>query len=173
MAEPATDLANAILRLPNWNPSELFLPLSEMLPAKISLPDDILFEIGKELAVNIPVDGHGKSECFNGDKLTQTVNMPGSDNVFRGERAVLLAIHILAQPLLDMEPMPQETMATMAKLLAEASMEETKIMLGWLLNFRTLIISLPDNKAIAWANKITSMLEEGKTNAKRLERYIG
>ena len=60
MAEPATDLANAILRLPNWNPSELFSPLSKMLPTRIDLPDDIPFGIGKELAVDNPADGHGK-----------------------------------------------------------------------------------------------------------------
>jgi hypothetical protein len=47
MAEPATDLANAILRLSNCNPSELFLPLLEMLPARINLPDDIPFGLAK------------------------------------------------------------------------------------------------------------------------------
>ena len=83
MVEPDTYLANAILCLPNWNPSKLFSPLSEMLPARIDLPDDIPFGIGKELAVDIPVDGHGKSECFIDNKLTQIVNLPGSDNVLR------------------------------------------------------------------------------------------
>jgi hypothetical protein len=86
---------------------------------------------------------------------------------------VLLTIHVLARPLLDIEPVPQEMMAAMAKLLAETGMEETKITLGWLLNFRTINISLPDNKAIAWANKITSMLKEGKKKTKRLDRCIG
>jgi hypothetical protein len=38
----------------------------------------------------------------------------------------------------SVEPIPRETMAAMAKLIAEAGMEETKIMLGWLLNLRTL-----------------------------------
>jgi hypothetical protein len=64
-------------------------------------------------------------------------------------------------------------MAAMEKLLAEAGMEETKIMLGWLLDFRRLVISLPNNKAVAWSQEITDMLEEGKTKAKRLERNIG
>jgi hypothetical protein len=173
MSKPTTDLANAILRLPNWDLSKLFSSLSEMLPTRIDLSDDIPFGVGKELAVNIPVDGHGMSECFINDTLTQVVNLPGSDNVQRGERAVLLAIHTLSRPLADTEPMPQETMATMAKLMAEAGMEETKIMLGWFLNFQTLVISLPDNNAVAWAQEIASMLEEGKTKAKRLEQFIG
>jgi hypothetical protein len=38
---------------------------------------------------------------------------------------------------------------------------------------QNITISLPDNKTIAWADKIASMLEEGNTKAKRLERCIG
>jgi hypothetical protein len=173
MSEAATDLANALLRLEDWNPKETFAPLSEMIPERQYLPEDIPFGIGKELVVDVPVDGRGLGDVFIDDTLTQVVDLPGSDNVLRGERAVLLAVHILARPLLPQEPIPREAMAALLKLLAEAGMQETKTMLGWFLNFRTLVISLPDNKAIAWSNEIKEMLEEGKTKAKRLERNIG
>jgi hypothetical protein len=144
-----------------------------MIPERQDLPEDIPFGIGKELVVDVPVDGRGLGDVFIDDTLTQVVDLPGSDNVLRGERAVLLAVHILARPLLPQEPIPREAMAALLKLLAEAGMQETKTMLGWFLNFRTLVISLPDNKAIAWSNEIKEMLEEGKTKAKRLERNIG
>jgi hypothetical protein len=174
MSEPATDLANAILRLPNWDPrSELFSPLSESLPKRVDLPDDVPFRVGKELVVDVPIDGCGMSECFIDDTYTQTVDLPGSDNVLRAKRAVLLAIQTLAIPIADVEPIPRETLAAIAKLIAEAGMEETKIMLGWLLNLRTLEISIPDNKAITWSQEIAEMLEEGKMKAKRLDRNIG
>ena len=173
MSEPATDLANAILRHPEWNPNELFSPLSLALPKRVDLPDDVPFGEGKELVVDVPVDGHGSSEVYIDDTFTQTVDLPGSENVLKAERAVLLAIHALARPIANEEPIPRETMAAMEKLLAEAGMEETKIMLGWLLDFRRLVISLPNNKAVAWSQEITDMLEEGKTKAKRLERNIG
>jgi hypothetical protein len=97
----------------------------------------------------VTVDGRGLGDVFIDDTLTQVVDLPGSDNVLRGERAVLLAVHILARPLLPQEPIPREAMAALLKLLAEAGMQETKTMLGWFLNFRTLVISLPDSKAIA------------------------
>ena len=171
MSEPATDLANIILRHPDWNPNELYSPLSLMLPERIDLPDDIPFGEGRELAVDVPVDGHGSSEVYIDDTFTQTVDLPG--NVLKAERAVLLAIHAIARPIADEEPIPRETMAAMEKFLAEAGMEETKIMLGWLLDFRRLEISLPDNKATAWSQEIADMLKEGKTKAKRLERNIG
>ena len=121
----------------------------------------------------MPVDEHRSSEVYIDYTFTQTVDLPGSKNVLKAERAVLLAIHALACPIADEEPIPRETMAAMEKLLAEAGMEETKVMLGWLLDFRRLVISLPDNKAIAWSQEIADMLEEGKTKAKRLERSIG
>ena len=144
-----------------------------MLPKRVDLPDDIPFGVGKELVVDVPMDGCGMSECFIDDTYTQTVNLPESDNVLKAERAVLLAIETLARPIAVVEPIPRETMAAMAKLIAEAGMEETKIMLCWLLNLRTLEISLPNNKAIAWSQEIAEMLEEGKTKAKRLDRNIG
>ena len=45
-----------------------------------------------------------------------------------------------------------------AKLAAEASPEEVKLILGWLMNFRELIVSLPDNKYIAWSADIGNIL---------------
>jgi hypothetical protein len=144
-----------------------------MIPERVDLPEDIPYREGKELVVGVPVDGHGMSEVYIDDTFTQTVDLPGSDNVLKAERAVLLAIHTLARPISDEEPIPRETMAALEKLLAETGMEETKLMLGWLLDFRMLMISLPDNKAIAWSQEIADMLKEGKTKAKRLERNIG
>jgi hypothetical protein len=41
----------------------------------------------------------------------------------------MLAIHVIGRPLLAEEPIPRETLAALAKLFAEAGMEETKTML--------------------------------------------
>jgi hypothetical protein len=141
-----------------------------MLPEMVDLPDNIPFGEGKELVVDMPVDGKGVSEVYIDDTFTQTVDLPESDNVLKAKRAVLLAIHALARPIANEEPIPRKTTAAIQKLLAEAGMEGTKVMLGWFLDFRRLMISLPDNKATAWSNEIADMLEEVKTKAQRLER---
>ena len=57
--------------------------------------------------------------------------------------------------------------------LAEAGAEEIKIILGWILNFRTLIIALPDNKYVAWKVAILEILEAGNTSFKKIEQIIG
>ena len=55
-------------------------------------------------------------------------------------------------------------MAAREKLLAEAGAEEIKIILGWILNFRPLTISLPENKYVAWKVDILEILETGNTS---------
>ena len=47
------------------------------------------------------------------------------------------------------EPIPRETMEAMKKLEAEALLQEIKMILGWEINFRRLLIKLPENKFIA------------------------
>ena len=64
-------------------------------------------------------------------------------------------------------------MSAWEKLLAEAGSEEIKIILGWILNLRTLTIALPDNKYVAWKVAILEILEAGHTSFKKLEQMIG
>ena len=64
-------------------------------------------------------------------------------------------------------------MAAWSKLLAEAGAEEIKIILGWIFNFRTLTIALPENKYVAWKVAILEILEAGNASFKKLEQMIG
>ena len=64
------------------------------------------------------------------------------------------------------EPIPIEKMVALAKLIAEAGAEEIKIILGWIFNFRTLTVSLPDNKYVSWKEAILEILKEGNTSFK-------
>ena len=64
-------------------------------------------------------------------------------------------------------------MAAQEKLLSEAGAEEIKIILGWILNFRTLTISLPENKYVSWKVAILEILEAGNTSLKKIEQMIG
>jgi len=44
------------------------------------------------------------------------------------------------------------------KLKSEPLLEEQKIILGWLINFRRLLICLPKNKYVAWSEAIKKMI---------------
>ena len=64
-------------------------------------------------------------------------------------------------------------MEAINKLVAEASPEETKIILGWMWDFHKLTLSLPDNKHHAWSNSVREILVRGTAKAKELETLIG
>ena len=64
-------------------------------------------------------------------------------------------------------------MAALNKLIAEAGLEETKMILGWFFNFRKLLISLPENKHVAWSEGIKEMMAEGEAECIDLETPVG
>ena len=63
-------------------------------------------------------------------------------------------------------------MEAINKLIAEARPEETKLVIGWLLNFCKLIISLPNNKHQEWSRNIQEIIIQGSLTAKELETLI-
>jgi hypothetical protein len=64
-------------------------------------------------------------------------------------------------------------MAALHKLSAEGRLEETKMILGWLWDFRRLKISLPINKYNAWSAVISKMINDKMTTTKDLDTTIG
>ncbi len=101
------------------------------------------------LIVDVLVNPCGFVDVYIDNTIGLTVDLPHSKNTTMLERAVLLAIWTAAQPKDAHEPMSQEEMAAQNKLLAEAGLEETKKILCWLFNFRSLTVSLPENKYVA------------------------
>ena len=136
LSETCCDLVNALLHDPDWDPLELQAPHQELILAYKPLPDDIPFVEARKQFVNIPVNDKGNCEIFINDLMGATVDLPDTDNATRLERALLLAIHILARPLQSDEPIPRETMAALNKLISEAGLSELKINLGWLFDTR-------------------------------------
>jgi hypothetical protein len=51
-----------------------------------------------------------------------------------------------SRPLDPNKPIPREAMEARKKLESEAPLEEIKVILGWLIDFRWLLIFLPENK---------------------------
>ena len=52
-------------------------------------------------------------------------------------------------------------------------MEETKVVLGWLLNSHTLTISLPLDKHKRWVNELKLLISASKVSQKALESSLG
>ncbi len=93
--------------------------------------------------------------------------------MIRCEQATLLAIDVSAHPNHISEPIPHEDFKACNTLSAEAGLEEQKTVLGWLIDMRCLLLSLPDNKFVAWTEILLSVLKQGTTTAKEMESIIG
>ncbi len=75
------------------------------------------------------------------------------------EAAIPLAIKIAARPNNANKPISRKKMVAEDNLKAEGGLSETKVILGWLFNFRTLTVFLPNHKHIAWLREIKQMID--------------
>ena len=69
ISESMTDLVNAILKCPDWDPSKTFSPLESMYPPVELLDRNIPFASTKPLSVEIPETSLAKSDVFLDDNL--------------------------------------------------------------------------------------------------------
>ena len=144
-----------------------------MSPPKKYLDDSIPFAEGLELIVEIDIGPRGTTDDYIDDLITLTVDVEGMDNIVRCDRAPLLAFDTCLRPLHENEPIPCETMEARNKLESEALLEELKVIMGWLIDFRRLLIRLPENKFVAWSEAIRKMIKDEALMAKETEANIG
>jgi hypothetical protein len=79
----------------------------------------------------------------------------------------------MSQPLDNTDDIPRVDIISSKKLQAEGTFEEVKIVLGWVVNTRSLVISLPSDKYKRWSEDINKMISSGKSSNELLESTIG
>jgi hypothetical protein len=173
MSETICDLANELLKCKDWDSHTLHALVQSNIPTRVYLDNDVPFAEGRELIVDIPVDPRGYADVYIDDTTGLCVDIPGTKHADRLEAAIPLAIEVAARPSDTNKPIPREAMVAQDKLKAEGGLSETKVILGWLFNFRTLTVSRPEHKYIAWSGKIWSMITTRSTSKKKLESTIG
>jgi len=70
-----------------------------------------------------------------------TVMVDINDNCKRAAAGVLLAMHVVSRPSSKAKPLICTDLPLKSELMAEAGLEEEKMILGWLLNTQSLLIS--------------------------------
>ena len=171
ISEPICDLTNDILRCQEWDPSILHSPIQAKIPPPKFLADDIPFAEALPTIVEIPEEDDGKADLYIDDQATWVPDI--GNNLNRGAAAAALSAHIAARPVHPSEKVERDDFLALKKLLAEAGLSETMILLGWLFDTRRLKVSLPENKFIAWSNDIQKMLTNETTTAADAESLIG
>jgi hypothetical protein len=87
--------------------------------------------------------------------------------------AVPLAIHAIGHQLSEDEPLPHDDLITLSKLAAEGHMEERKMLLGWIVNTRELLLHLPLNKFLCWSKDILEAIAKVTVKGSELETSTG
>ena len=128
-------------------------PNAYLVLKKKILCDDLPFAEGNELIVDVPVDLRETSDVYIDNTISCCVDLKSIDNATRLKNAILLAIYASVRPVHKLEHIPRDEMAALAKFLAEASLEETKMILGLFFNFKNMTVALPDNY-VAWKKGI-------------------
>jgi hypothetical protein len=156
---------------PKFPSRELPPPDPSKNPNTAPLDKDIPFKQAEHLLVNIEENDCGKSDIYLDDNIGIAPDL--QDNVRRLSIIMPLVICLLGRPLHASEPIIQKWLLSLSKFAAEGRPEEIKIVLGWSLDTRQLLISLPEYKQIVWKDQIQTILKESKTTLEELENIKG
>ncbi len=148
------DLANEISMDPNWDPGKLRSPSQPDTPEPKRLEASVPHATDCEMAVFIPPLEAGKVDVFIDDLIDTFPDSP--DNLARKPHVVPLAMHVSIRPHAgEHEPILRRViLLSLIKLQAEGAPAEQQIVLGWMLDTRRLLVSLPDDKYTAWRSAI-------------------
>ncbi len=152
-ADLIADTINDLLDDKKWNHKDTYFNMIHSIPNPIPLPDDIPYAEAREMTVDIPVGKNGKTDVYV-DDFSITVGPDLDDTLERIIKAPATVIHAIADNSLDLERIPRDDILAIDKMKAEGAAEERKICLGWMMDTRRLLVSLPDNKTIGWKSQI-------------------
>jgi hypothetical protein len=171
LSEFVVDLSQALVEDVSWDPSTLKSSLAFMIPPPAYQIG--LFTHAKDLLVDITTKGI-TIECYIDDMII--VCLDSAYNIERALNAIPLILDTIFRPLLK-ERVTRMPILNYSKTIAESRLEEIKIILGWLINTRTMRIHLPDDKVNMWVRDLDSLIsqadDETMITFQELESMIG
>ena len=164
VAEMSFDMSNDLIRNDGWDPSRHVSPYQHLIGDTVNfLPESVPIALSLPVIVNLPEDTAPKCEGYLDDSFVAMLE----DDIFRGSRILPFVIHLLCRPVHPDENEYREATLSLKKFLAEATPDELKLVLGWVLDARRLLVSLPDDKFHEWVQAIDSLLEADAVSGSR------
>jgi hypothetical protein len=171
-SEMVTDLSNEIPLCVEWDHDALRSPDQPETPAPSLLPDDVPLAHAMPMAVHVPTTVTARSDSFIDDLIRVFLDTPW--NRARQPHAVPLAIHVTSRPHAgDAEPIKRRELVSQPKLIAEGGPAEVQIVLGWTLNTRSLLVTLPADKFEAWTRDLRDIIARRRGTFGDLEATVG
>jgi len=181
ISEVITDLANDIVRRPDWDPRRHHSPHQALLLSDDAVDGDAggflpgeRFKCAYLMAPDYPVaDTLPRFDCYLDDIFGAFLG----DQMEKSAAAVPLAMHIVGRPndSENGESFPRDELLAVSKFLAEAKPSQRKVILGWLIDTRALEVRLPREKAEKWSQSIDELLRKRRhpVRSKDLATLLG
>lgn len=181
VSEVVADLANDLVRRDDWDPTDICAPQQPLLDSPKAVDNDAgfvrkedAFAPAYEMSVRYPTnDCSPRFECY----LDDLFGVCRESDVAKAAAVIPLALHLVSRPVSKdtEESFPRDDFLAVSKFLAEARPSERKVILGWVVNTRTLVISLPADKHLTWTKELQVLKSAPgrRVNAKALETTIG
>ena len=171
VADLVTDTINDLLEDQTWDQNSVYSQKCSKVPDPVPLPDDIPFAKARELSVDIPIKSLSKADVFVDDVITVGADI--DDTLEKITKAPITVLDAIADDaILDCDILRDDLLSD-DKTRVEGAPEEIKICLGWTLNTRSLLVSLPDHKKIGWSQQIEVLLTHNTANGKELSSILG
>lgn len=154
-SEMIVDLTNDLLATKNWNETDFDIPYKSKIPDIQEIEEMERDTAALPMEVPVVYKPEGKAGGYVDDMWVVCLN--DEENARRTNIALNVAIYTTFRPLADNEPIFRLDPTSISKLIAEGKLEEIKIILGWLINCRTHIISLTPEKSEKWRKEIKKL----------------
>ena len=171
VSDVMTDAINDLMIDKSWNPKVVKSPYIEKIPAAKALPHNIKFEPALPTSVPNRESDNCTADVFIDDVITVGVHQ--NDNIHRLIAGPCTIMHALAHQASTTTFLPRQDLIAEDKNDAEGAPEEIKVVLGWTIDTRRLIIKLPPHKFQAWSTQLTSFITRQHTNAKDIQSLLG
>jgi hypothetical protein len=92
----------------------------------------------------------------------------------RGSKILPFVLQFLGRPPNSSNPIARNDVLSISKFLVEATPSEVKTILGWIVDTRRLLLSLPPDKVRAWSASVQAMLDDpSKVSYEHLDTLFG
>ena len=174
LSDIITDTINDLLNCSDWNWEDIHSPYLSKIPKEKPLDDSVPFaQAVGELSVDLPIEDQGKADVFVDDIISVAPDI--NDNLSRLKAASCTVLHAFAHSASSSSStsIKRDNLIADDKNEAEGAPEETKVVLGWNLDSRRMLVKLPYHKWKAWKSQISQALKCQTIDRKTLESIVG
>ena len=151
------DCVNDLLECEEWDETKVFSEFIKNIPPPEPLSDDIPFAEARDLCVEMPIEDRGKCDGYIDDLMSVCVDI--GNNLARLIAAPCTIIHAFSHAATVNDAfLSREDMVAIDKCVAEGAPAEVRICLGWQMNTRALLVSLPSHKCTAWSSQVNNFI---------------